>query len=349
MHLNATLRSARFAPAFVPLEEPSPDVVLYEGIIGQSAALRHVLQQIRQVALTDATVLICGETGTGKERFAHAVHNLSGRRGQAFVKFNCAAIPATLLESDLFGHERGAFTGAVAQRIGRFEAANRGTLFLDEIGEAPLEMQPKLLRVLQEREFERVGSTRILTTDVRLVAATNANLREMVHAKRFRADLFYRLNVFPIQVPPLRNRRADIPSLVAYFADLCAKRMRRRIARVAASTMDALVEYSWPGNIRELQNLVERAVILSSGDVLEVPLGDIDDATHCQRSAETLQEVEKEHITATLRDTNWVVSGRRGAASRLGLNRSTLLFRMKKLGIERPADSYGDLELAASR
>ena len=293
----------RLLRGFVPLDEPSADVVTYEGVIGQSAALRNVLNQIAQAAPTDATVLIGGEPGTGRERFARAVHNLSGRRGQAFVRCNCAAIPTTLLESELFGYERGAFPNAIARRIGRVEAANGGTLFLNEIGKAPVELQPKLLRVLQEREFERVGSTRVLIADVRLVAATTDDLR---YVKWLRADLFNRLNVFPIHLPPLRDRREDIPSLVAYFAHACARRTRRRISRVSCSTMDALLEYSWPGNIRELKNLIEQAVVVSSGDVLEVPLTEVDDALQSQRSPEALRDVEKAHVTATLRSTNWI-------------------------------------------
>jgi formate hydrogenlyase transcriptional activator len=284
-------------------------------------------------------VLICGETGTGKELFARAVHNLSARRAHAFVKCNCAAIPTGLLESELFGHEKGAFTGAVAQRIGRFELANRGTMFLDEIGEAPLELQPKLLRVLQEREFERLGNSRTLRTDARLVAATNVNLVAMVDAKRFRADLFYRLNVFPIQLPPLRERPNDIPLLVRHFVHDCARRMHRTIKVIPSARMEALMRYSWPGNIRELQNLIERAVILSPGEVLQVPVWEIDEAPKQGGEQQTLEEAERAHILATLRRTRWIVSGPRGAAHRLGVKRSTLQSRMNKLGIERPGKS----------
>jgi formate hydrogenlyase transcriptional activator len=320
------------------LGDPVLEDVMCEGIVGRSLVLRRVVTQLETVAPTDSTVLICGETGTGKELIARAVHNLSTRRANPFVKCNCAAIPTGLLESELFGHEKGAFTGAVAQRIGRFELANRGTIFLDEIGEASLELQPKLLRVLQEREFERLGNSRTLHTDARVVAATNVNLPEMVDTKRFRADLFYRLNVFPIQIPALRDRPEDIPQLVAHFVHHCARRMHRMITRIPSATMDALLRYSWPGNIRELQNLIERAVILSSGDVLQVPLSEIDDASKTSASQQTLEEAERALILATLKRTRWILSGPRGAADRLGIKRSTLQFRMKKLGIERPAE-----------
>jgi len=303
--------------------------------------MRDVFDQIRMVAPTDSTVLICGETGTGKELVARAVHRLSARRAQAFLTCNCAAIPAALLESELFGHEKGAFTGAVAQRMGRFELANRGAIFLDEIGEMPLELQPKLLRVLQEREFERLGSSRTIRTDVRMIAATNVDLPRMVAEKRFRADLYYRLNVFPIEVPPLRERPEDIPVLVRHFVREVGHRMNRRALWISRSAMDALVSHSWPGNIRELQNLIERAVIRSPGDELQVPLDDLDDDAEIESSVDggTLEEAERLHILATLRKTGWVLSGPRGAAVRLGINRSTLQFRMKKLGIERPSIS----------
>src|SRR6266446_4586757 len=268
----------------------------FEGIIGESPALKRTLKQVEIVAPTDSTVLLLGETGTGKELIARAIHNLSFRRERTLVKVNCAAIPTGLLESELFGHEKGAFTGAIAQRIGRFELANRGTIFLDEIGETPLELQPKLLRVLQEREFERLGNSRTLRTDARLVAATNVNLQEMVDAKRFRADLFYRLNVFPIRIPPLRERPEDIPLLVTHFAHECGRRMHRKVTLIASAAMDALLRYSWPGNIRELQNLIERAVILSSGDVLQVPLAEIDEASRRCGAQQTLEEAERAHI-----------------------------------------------------
>src|SRR5262249_40772730 len=251
--------------------------VIHDGIVGRSTALRAVLAELDMVAPTDSTVLISGETGTGKELIARAIHNLSARRTQSFVTCNCAAIPTGLLESELFGHEKGAFTGASVQRIGRFELANRGTIFLDEIGEAPLELQPKMLRVLQEHEFERLGSSRTLRTDARLIAATNVDLPEMVEAKRFRADLYYRLNVFPIHLPPLRERAEDIPALVRHFVRHYASRMGRRIKWIASSAMEALTAYSWPGNIRELQNLIERAVIRSRGERLDVPVSEIDE------------------------------------------------------------------------
>jgi formate hydrogenlyase transcriptional activator len=300
-----------------------------DGIVGRSEALGSVLDELEMVAPTDSTVLILGETGTGKELIARAVHNLSGRRSHPFVKCNCAALPGGLLESELFGHEKGSFTGAIAPRVGRFELANHGTIFLDEIGETPLELQPKLLRILQEQEFERVGSSRSVRTDTRLVAATNANLPELIESKRFRADLYYRLNVFPIQLPSLRERREDIPLLVKHFARHFAARMGRRITWIPTNTMDALCNYSWPGNIRELQNLIERAVIRSPGERLDVPL-------LVSGTQTTLEEAERAHILATLRESRWILSGPRGAAQRLGLNRSTLQFRMKKLGIERP-------------
>ena len=320
------------------LADSGSDDVRGDGIVGRSAALRSVLAEVEMVAPTDATVLICGETGTGKELIARAVHDLSGRRAHPFVKCNCAALPTGLLESELFGHERGAFTGAVAPRVGRFELANRGTILLDEIGEAPLELQPKLLRVLQEREFERLGSSRTLHTDARLVSATNVSLPDMVGAKRFRADLYYRLNVFPIHVPPLRERPEDIPPLVRHFARHYAARLGRRITWILASAMDALVGYAWPGNIRELQNLIERAVIRSAGDRLDVAVAEIEEgigAPKIDAAEGTLEDAERAHILATLKETRWVMAGPRGAAQRLGINRSTLQFRMKKLGIMR--------------
>jgi formate hydrogenlyase transcriptional activator len=313
------------------------DETNFEEIVGTSTVLRRVLAQVETVAPTGSTVLICGETGTGKELIAQAIHNLSPRHGNAFVKLNCAAIPTGLLESELFGHEKGAFTGAIAQRIGRFELANRGTVFLDEVGEIPLELQTKLLRVLQEREFERLGSTRTIRTDARLIAATNRDLAEMVEDQRFRSDLFYRLNVFPVRVPALRERQEDIPLLVRHFVQHYARRMNRVIDTIPSETMNALVRYPWPGNIRELQNLIERAVILSTGPVLRVPLKDLPNrAVVSSARPQTMEEAERAHILAALKETKWVVGGPNGAAARLGMNRSTVLFRMKKLGIVKP-------------
>jgi formate hydrogenlyase transcriptional activator len=318
-------------------DEPTGELD-FDGIVGRSIALRSVLHEIKTVAPTDSTVLIYGETGTGKELIARAIHELSSRRANAFVKLNCAAIPTGLLESELFGHEKGAFTGAIAQRLGRFEIANHGTAFLDEIGEIPLELQPKLLRVLQEREFERLGSTRTLHADARLIAATHRDLATMVEEQRFRSDLFYRLNVFPVRLPPLRERREDIPLLVWHFVRQFAGRMRKSYASVSSETMRALCEYDWPGNIRELQNLIERAVILSPGPVLRVPSGDLRRRITVPHGGQhqTLEEAERAHILRTVKETKWVLGGPNGAAARLGINRSTLQFRMKKLGIVRP-------------
>ncbi|MCL4811841.1 MAG: sigma 54-interacting transcriptional regulator [Vicinamibacteraceae bacterium] len=312
----------------------------FEDIIGRSPALRRVLREVETVAPTESTVLITGETGSGKELVARAIHRLSERADQTFVRLNCAAIPTGLLESELFGHEKGAFTGAISQRIGRFELAHRGTVFLDEIGEIPLELQPKLLRVLQEREFERLGSARTLRTDARLIAATNRDLGALVAEQQFREDLYYRLNVFPIEVPPLRERREDIPMLVRHFAQQFARRMKKSIETIPADAMDALVAYDWPGNIRELQNLVERAVILSSGPTLDVPaIASMPRGrtTLPVESGESLEAMERRHVLAALEGANWVIGGPNGAAQRLGLKRSTLQFRMRKLGITRPA------------
>jgi formate hydrogenlyase transcriptional activator len=319
------------------LEEEIRTEYTFEEIVGESPALKRVLSQVETVAPTDSSVLMLGETGTGKEVIARAIHDLSPRRERTFVKVNCAAIPTGLLESELFGHEKGAFTGAIAQKVGRFELAHRGTLFLDEVGDIPLELQPKLLRVLQEKEFERLGSTRTLHVDVRVVAATNRDLTQMVEDRLFRSDLYYRLNVFPITVPPLRERAEDIPLLVRYFAQKHARRMDRRIETIPAEEMEALTRYHWPGNVRELENLIERAVILSRGPALHVPLpegrlsGDAPAA-----SPVTLEAAEREHILRTLRDTNWVIAGPNGAAARLGMKRTTLQSRMSKLGISRP-------------
>jgi formate hydrogenlyase transcriptional activator len=309
----------------------------FEEIIGHSEALRAVLHQIETVAPTGSTVLICGETGTGKELVARAIHDLSPRSAMPFVKLNCAAIPTGLLESELFGHEKGAFTGAIAQRIGRFELAHQGTVFLDEVGEIPLELQPKLLRVLQEREFERLGSTRTLRTDARLIAATNRDLAAMVDEQKFRPDLFYRLNVFPVRMPALRDRQDDVPLLVRHFVQHFAQRMKKTIDTIPCETMDALCHYHWPGNIRELQNVVERAVILSTGR-LKVPLSELKPgaAPPSPTRHDTLEEAERKHILAALNDAGWVLSGSNGAAVRLGMKRTTLQHRMRKLGISRP-------------
>jgi formate hydrogenlyase transcriptional activator len=303
--------------------------------------LKRILDQLKTVAPTDSTILVLGETGTGKELIARAIHNLSSRRERTLVKINCAAIPTGLLESELFGHERGAFTGAIAQRIGRFELANGGTLFLDEVGDIPLELQPKLLRVLQEQEFERIGSTKTLRVDVRIIAATNANLSQMVEENQFRSDLYYRLNVFPVTIPALRERREDVPLLVRYFAQKYARRMKKPIDTIPAKAMTALTEYHWPGNVRELENFIERAVILSRGAELETPLAELRrTANHAPLTASdgasTLEQAEREHIVRVLTETNWVIGGATGAAVRLGMKRTTLQSRMKNLGITRP-------------
>ena len=310
----------------------------FEQIIGNSLALEAVLEQVERVAPTDSTVLIEGETGTGKELIAQAIHNLSSRCGRPFVRLNCAAIPLDLLESELFGHEKGAFTGAIAQKIGRFELADKGTLFLDEVGDIPAPLQPKLLRVLQEQEFERLGSTRTHQVDVRLVAATNRDLAEMVNRGQFRSDLYYRLNVFPVMLPPLRARSEDIPALVTHFAGIFGRRMGRQIEHIPAETMSALNSYQWPGNIRELQNLVERAVILSNDGVLPNPLpATVSQALAVSTAATTtLRESERALILQTLEEVRWVIGGPKGAAAKLGLKRTTLIHKMQKLGISRP-------------
>ena len=312
----------------------------FEEIIGTSPALKRALEAVETVAPTDSTVLIFGETGTGKELIARALHNLSSRSEHPLVKVNCAAIPTGLLESEMFGHERGAFTGAVEQRKGRFELAHRGTIFLDEVEEIPLELQPKLLRVLQEQEFERLGSGKTIRVDVRVIAATNADLAQMVAEKKFRSDLYYRLNVFPLNLPPLRERHQDISLLVHFFAQRFAQQMKKPIKTIPADAIAKLTAYSWPGNIRELQNLIERAVILSRGSVLEVPLGELKRPTNevlaNQLGPMALEAVEREHIMKVLREAGWVIGGNAGAAARLGLNRTTLNNRMRKLGITRP-------------
>ena len=322
------------------LEEEIQTQYNFEEIIGTSSVLKRALQNVEQVAITDSTVLIYGETGTGKELIARAIHNLSDRRERTMVKVNCAAIPTGLLESELFGHEKGAFTGATERRIGRFELAHQGTIFLDEVEDIPLELQSKLLRVLQEQEFERLGSSRTLKVDVRVVAATNTELAQLVDEKKFRSDLYYRLNVFPINVPPLRERPEDIPLLVNFFANKFAKQMKRPIVSVPKETMTALVNYSWPGNIRELENLVERGVILSRGSRLEIPLAELKQSTRNSISQTngsiTLESVEREHILRVLGESKWVIGGPAGAAARLGVNRTTLNHRLRKLGITRP-------------
>jgi formate hydrogenlyase transcriptional activator len=321
------------------LEEEIRSGYNFEEIIGSSPALLRVLKEVETVAATGSTVLINGETGTGKELIARAIHNLSSRRERTLVKVNCGAIPTGLLESEMFGHEKGAFTGAIDRRIGRFELAHRGTIFLDEVEDIPLELQPKLLRVLQEQEFERLGSSHTIRVDIRVVAATNSDLAEMVAEKKFRSDLYYRLNVFPITLPPLRERPEDIPLLVHFFANKFAQQMKKPIDRIPTETMAALTGYSWPGNIRELQNLIERAVILSRGHVLEVPQGELKGSAKSepdQHYSSTLESVEREHILRVLRDSNWVIGGPAGAAARLGLNRTTLNNRLRKLGISRP-------------
>jgi formate hydrogenlyase transcriptional activator len=320
----------------------------FERIIGNSAALESVLEQVEQVAPTDSTVLIEGETGTGKELIAHAIHKASQRYGRAFIKLNCAAIPLDLLESELFGHEKGAFTGAIAQKIGRFEMADKGTLFLDEVGDIPPALQPKLLRVLQEQEFERLGNGRTHKVDVRLVAATNRNLGKMIERGQFRSDLYYRLNVFPILLPALRERREDIPELVTHFVKIFSRRMGKPIDTIPSEMMAAFQWHSWPGNIRELQNLVERAVILSRDGMLPNPLqkrqtSAIILSSHAQSPLSSMNREDSDRalVVETLEQTGWIVGGPRGAAARLGLKRTTLLAKMKRLGISRPIAEDG--------
>jgi transcriptional regulator with GAF, ATPase, and Fis domain len=338
---NVQTRARRFSVAaferFVSTSQVSYDR-RFEQIIGNSPALEAVLEQVERVATTDSTVLIQGETGTGKELIAHAIHNISPRCGRPFVRLNCAAIPLDLLESELFGHEKGAFTGAISQKIGRFELADKGTLFLDEVGDIPPALQPKLLRVLQEQEFERLGSTRTHQVDVRLVAATNRDLAEMVDRGQFRSDLYYRLNVFPVLLPPLRVRREDIPALVMHFVELFGRRMNRQIQDIPAETMFALSSYQWPGNIRELQNLIERAVILSKDGVLSNPLPTTPaHSAVASKAPTTLRESERALILQTLEGVRWVIGGPKGAAAKLGVKRTTLIHKMRKLGISRPS------------
>ena len=335
------------------LEEEIRSELNFEEIVGESAALKRALGQVELAAPAGTTVLLLGETGTGKELFARAIHNLSPRRDRTFVKINCAAIPSGLLESELFGHEKGAFTGAINQKIGRFELGDKGTLFLDEVGDIPLELQPKLLRVLQEQEFERLGGTRTQRVDVRVVAATNLDLSKLVAQRQFRNDLYYRLNVFPIQIPALRERDEDIPLLVRYFVQRFSRSLNKSVAYIPADAMDALVRYSWPGNVRELENLIERAVLLSPGKELRVPLSELKDLTantapsgsdpsspvaptSLTSSISTLEEAERQHILRALRQTQWRIAGPKGAATLLGMKRTTLQARMRKLGIRRP-------------
>jgi len=307
----------------------------FEGIVGRSASLQRTLREVEVVAPTDSGVLILGETGTGKELVARAIHNLSVRRDRPLIKLNCAAIPSGLLESELFGHERGAFTGALMRKAGRFEAADKGTLFLDEVGDIPLELQPKLLRVLQEHEFERLGSTRTQQVDVRVVAATHRDLKQMVQAGEFRSDLYYRLHVFPLSIPPLRERREDITILVRCFVAEYARRMNRRIEAIPPQALEALINYSWPGNVRELQNFIERSVILSPGNVLRPPIAELKETCVQAPGLElsTMEEMEREHVLRVVRESNWVLGGPNGAAVRLGMKRTTLAYRIRKLHI----------------
>ena len=317
--------------------ETGPAESRFDQIIGNSSALEFVLSEVERVAPTDSTVLVLGETGTGKELIARAVHNLSARCGRPFIKLNCAAIPFELLESELFGHEKGAFTGAFAQKIGRFEMADTGTLFLDEIGDMPLALQPKLLRVLQEQEFERVGSGRTHHINVRVVAATHRDLTEMVARKEFRSDLYYRLNVFPVALPPLRERREDIPQLASHFVEICARRMGKQIDHIPQDMLAAFTSYSWPGNVRELQNLVERAVIRSNNGVLVNPLVISDKPSNAPvPPRSTFSDSQRALILQALQVAGWVIGGSGGAAARLGLKRTTLIAKMKKFGISRP-------------
>ncbi|HXW93861.1 MAG TPA: sigma 54-interacting transcriptional regulator [Terriglobales bacterium] len=320
-----------------PADEPSSEAS-FEQIVGRSPALRRVLRQVEVVAPTDSGVLIQGETGTGKELIAQAVHDRSRRRDRPFIKVNCAAIPLGLLESELFGHEKGAFTGAITRKPGRFELADKGTLFLDEVGDIPLELQPKLLRVLQEREFERLGSTRTQQVDVRMIAATHRDLKQMVEEGTFRSDLYYRLYVFPLTVPPLRDRPEDIPFIVRHFVDKYSQRMNRHIETISPRTMEVLTNYAWPGNVRELQNFIERAVILSPGTSLHAPLDELTQETqetvqssHLHLS--TLEQMEREHVLRALKESKWVTGGPKGAAAKLGMKRTTLAYRIRKLGI----------------
>src|SRR5437667_5973954 len=316
------------------LEEEIRSEMNFEQIVGSSAALKHVLQLVETVAASDSTVLLLGDTGTGKELIARAIHDRSRRKQRTFVKLNCAAIPTGLLESELFGHERGAFTGAITQKLGRLELADQGTLFLDEVGDIPTEVQPKLLRALQEREFERLGSTRTKKVDVRLVAATNRDLEKMIETREFRSDLYYRLNVFPIRIPPLRERPEDIPLLIRYFTQKYCRRMEKQIESIPVTAMKKLSGWHWPGNIRELENLIERSVILTHGPALQVPIGELGNNGKATPILGTREADERDGILRILKDTNGRVAGPNGAAARMGIKRTTLISRMKKLGID---------------
>jgi formate hydrogenlyase transcriptional activator len=337
-HRKITESTQRLEEERLYLEEEIRREHDFGEIIGKGPALKNALKQVRKVAATDSTVLILGETGTGKELIARAIHNLGSRRDRTFVSVNCASIPAGLLESELFGHEKGAFTGAVTREIGRVELANKGTLFLDEVGDIPLELQSKLLRVLQEREFERLGSTRAIRADFHLLAATHRDLDEMVKSGAFRSDLYYRLNIFPIEIPALRERQEDIPLLVWHFVKKYAQRMNKKIEKIRAEDMEGLIQYAWPGNVRELQNIIERSVILTDGLILHQPLLAEPKSvrTNAAPVGQTLAEAEREHILNTLRDTDWVIGGAEGAAARLSVRRTTLLYKMRRLGIFRP-------------
>jgi formate hydrogenlyase transcriptional activator len=327
--------SERLKTEKIYLQDEIRSELNFEEIIGDSTALKRVLAQVNTVARSDTTVLILGETGTGKELIARAIHRMSPRKDASFIKLNCAAIPTGLLESELFGHEKGAFTGAISQKIGRLELADRGTLFLDEVGDIPLELQPKLLRVLQDQEFERLGGIRTIKVHVRLIAATNRDLVKSVAAGEFRSDLYYRLHVFPVRMPPLRERSEDIPLLVRYFVQKFARAMNKRIEDIPADTLHALKSWHWPGNVRELENFLERSVILSEGTMLNVPLAELRPVQEAAQHSITLERLEREHILRVLRETGGVIAGVRGAAARLGLKRTTLQSRMQKMGITR--------------
>jgi formate hydrogenlyase transcriptional activator len=335
--LHAELKKLKdeFGEEKVHIGDELPSEACFEEIVGRSAALQRVLRQVEVVAPTDSGVLIQGETGTGKELIARAIHNRSGRRDRPFIKVNCAAIPSGLLESELFGHEKGAFTGAIMRKPGRFELADKGTLFLDEVGDIPLELQSKLLRVLQEKEFERLGSTRTQQVDVRVIAATHRDLKQMIKEGTFRSDLYYRLHVFPLTVPSLRERREDIPLIVRHYVNKFAQRMNRNIDTIPSKTMEVLAGYPWPGNVRELQNFIERAVILSPGSSLRPPLEELTEKTQedSRSNLSSLEEMEREHVLRALRESNWVTGGPNGAAIRLGMKRTTLAYRIRKLGI----------------